>query len=307
MALKALFDGTAERKYDFGLSFIMPCFNPGHYPPEYTEHAIDSILGQSTENFPCELLVYEDGSASAETAGMLDRLEAREDFRVIVFRDAENRGQTFARNYLLTRASYRYTLPCDADDLLCSDGQSPNVIGEMVDVLENNPNVVMAYPQAHYFGTRSGPFVLPPFNIVECLQTNTFPFVHGMYRREEALAAGGYPQMGERQKAKWEDWAFWIRLFDYHLRHGHGDTVEVWGVPRVGYLYRQMDNGNNVHARPTYSDLELLEMVVRMAPGIYQHYRERLPAQSPAHGILDAIEREDGVRPPAELRRPQVL
>lgn len=89
------------------ISIIMPVFNG----EKYIERAIDSILGQSYENF--ELLVVDDGSTD-NTARIISRMKISD--KRINYIYQENKGVSSARNKGLDNAAGKYIAFLDYDD-----------------------------------------------------------------------------------------------------------------------------------------------------------------------------------------------
>lgn len=92
------------------ISVIMPVFNE----EKYISKAIESVLGQSLEDF--ELIIVNDGS----TDDTLNIINGFEDSRIILINQSRQ-GPGAARNKALEIASGEYIMFLDGDDFFCQD------------------------------------------------------------------------------------------------------------------------------------------------------------------------------------------
>lgn len=141
------------------VSVLIPCFNHGRFLPA----CVESVKGQT---YPAvEIVVVDDGSTDPETIEVLGALERD---GVIVERLEENSGPSVARNRALARATGRYVLPVDADNLLV-----PEAVEHMVDQLAAAGETVgFIYPSLRYFGNRDDWFAAPDYNLFSLLRGN---------------------------------------------------------------------------------------------------------------------------------------
>ena len=100
----------------------MPVYNC----EEYLTESIESILNQSFDDF--EFICIDDGSTDNSLQILQDY--AKKDDRIRVFHQ-DNKGGGTARNFALTKASGKYLLFIDSDDILYS-----NALKETYDVIE---------------------------------------------------------------------------------------------------------------------------------------------------------------------------
>ena len=100
----------------------MPVYNC----EEYLTESIESILNQSFDDF--EFICIDDGSTDNSLQTLQDY--AKKDDRIRVFHQ-DNKGGGTARNFALTKASGKYLLFIDSDDILYS-----NALKETYDVIE---------------------------------------------------------------------------------------------------------------------------------------------------------------------------
>lgn len=135
-----------------GLSFVIPCFNAGHYLRE----AVDSLRAQP-HAFPYEVLIVDDRSDDSHT---LHTLSACADLPgVRVRRLAARGGHHAARNVGLRHARFGYVMQLDADDRLATapellaDGSFPD---RAVEILRADPNVAFVHTMSRMFGDFDG-------------------------------------------------------------------------------------------------------------------------------------------------------
>jgi glycosyltransferase involved in cell wall biosynthesis len=168
------------------VSVVMPVYDP---PLEMLAAAIESILTQTFSDF--EFLILDDGSLDQQTRFYLD-LSATRDPRVRVFHEPHlgltatlNRGLQLARGEFIARQ--------DADDW-----SEPERFSRQAGFLREHPEVALAGTGTELHRADGRPLWrmrLPHTQpeISQAFQTGN-PFVHGstMYRRDLALAIGGY-------------------------------------------------------------------------------------------------------------------
>lgn len=199
------------------VSIVIPIFNQAKFLVETFESVMNSTFRQ------IEIIIVDDGSkdSSAEVA-----LKLKEKFpeKVSVILQ-ENAGPAKARNEGIKKASGKYVLPLDGDDLI-----SPTYIESAVKILDHNPDVKVVYSEAEKFGDKNGKWKLKPFSL-KALALDNMIFVSAFYRKKDWELAGGYD---ERMTWGWEDWEFWINL----LKTG-GKVVKL---PETGFYYRIRKN-----------------------------------------------------------------
>ena len=142
------------------VSVIVPCFNHGRYLPE----CLESIRRQLYEKV--ETIVVDDGSTDPETLAVLEGIE--HDRTISLVRLPVRGGPGAARNVAIDRASGRYVLPLDADNLLL-----PTAIDDLVEQLSNaGEQIGFVYPNLQFFGNRQDYFEAPSYNLHGLLLTN---------------------------------------------------------------------------------------------------------------------------------------
>jgi len=177
------------------VSIIVPVYNAA----KFIEMTIDSALASS---YPfLEILIINDGSTD-NSQDIIDRI-VTENPTVKSFIQ-ENKGVSATRNYAISKATGKYILPLDADDLISVD-----YITHAVNELRNDENVKIVYGKAEYFGDRSGDWNLPEFDI-HLLARRNIIYVSGVFRKSDFERTPGYcPEMPSL-----EDWDLWISLLE---------------------------------------------------------------------------------------------
>lgn len=109
---------------------------PVHNGAEYLARALTSLLAQDYEDF--EITVHDNGSTDDTVA--IARAVAREDPRVLVHVEPVNRGAAWNFNQAFHRSRGRYFTWAAHDDMY-----HPAFLGRCVEVLERQPDVVLAH------------------------------------------------------------------------------------------------------------------------------------------------------------------
>jgi glycosyltransferase involved in cell wall biosynthesis len=172
------------------VTVLMPVYDP---PLEVLDKAVSSVLSQTFGDF--EFLILDDGSPDERVRARLDSW-ASKDRRVRLYHEPHlgvpgtlNRGLEMARGQYIARQ--------DSDDW-----SEPPRLARQVAFLKEHPEVALVGTDTYSHGADGAPLWrlrLPhqPGELKRALWQGN-PFVHGstMYRRESALAIGGYrPQL----------------------------------------------------------------------------------------------------------------
>ena len=187
------------------VSVIIPAYNVAPFIAE----TLDSLFAQTYQDF--EAILVNDGSTDdteARVAPYRDRL---------IYIHQPNSGVMAARNAGLQAARGRYIALLDSDDLLL-----PRFLEVLVGMLEADPALSVAYPNARYFGwpKHDGKLhqdvfpVAEPVTFDRVLRRECYIFGLLVFRREVIEAVGGYDESLAGQGA--EDFELWLRM----LRHG---------------------------------------------------------------------------------------
>jgi GT2 family glycosyltransferase len=204
---------------DCPVSVLMPVYQPG----EFIDAAIDSILGQTFEDF--EFLIVDDG-CDRHTAGRIEDW-SRSDERVRLLRSPRNLGITQALNIGLAAARGEYIARFDADDIAMR-----HRLQRQVDFLRQHPDHVLVGSDCTLVDARGRRLAVDSHGWSRCeLQLIALvrpPLVHptAMFRRSVIQQHG--LRYDDRYRCA-EDFDFWVRM----LRHG-----EMAIIPEVLLHYR---------------------------------------------------------------------
>ncbi|WP_435593847.1 glycosyltransferase family 2 protein [Nocardia sp. bgisy118] len=212
----------------FGISVIIPCYNSGG---ELLAEAIDSVVHQPLF-CPLEIVVVDDGSDDAATLAAIETTIHRPEVRVV--RLAHNLGAQVARNAGLDAARFDYILPLDSDDRLATDPQLLACGGYLepaIRLLDSSYEIAFVHTYSRMFEGFTG-LTISAYPLHEELLVRKhhapMPIV---YRRADALAAGGY----DPRIRKWQDWAFAIDLLAARQRRGTTNAIACIAGPYHEY------------------------------------------------------------------------
>lgn len=198
------------------VSVIIPCYNHG----QYLRETVESVITSSCKDL--EIIIVDDGSKdnSKEVASQLC-----DQFEQVSYYYQDNSGPSVARNFGISKASGKYILPLDADDLI-----SENYIAEAVKCFEADNQVKVVYAEAKKFGAVNKPWKLKEFSPLRLAKDNMI-YVSAIYQKDDWERVGGYT---ENKVLVREDWEFWIKMLK--------DGGKVIKLPFVGFYYRIHEN-----------------------------------------------------------------
>lgn len=203
------------------LSVVIPCYNHG----QFVQEALESVFAAGRNDI--EVIVVDDGSTDPRTIQEMRTLSR--DPRLTLIQQ-KNQGLAAARNNAISAAAADYLLPLDADNRI-----RPAYLEHGIAVLDAKPKIGVVYGDAEYFGARTGPWKVGPFDRERLLEWNYIDAC-AVIRREVWEKNGGYrggmPVMGL------EDWDFWLKTY------ANGWQFEY--IPEVLFEYRVMP-GSMIH------------------------------------------------------------
>jgi glycosyltransferase involved in cell wall biosynthesis len=168
------------------VTVLMTVYDP---PPAMLHQAVGSVLAQTFQNF--ELLILDDGSKDEKVWAQLDSW-ASKDARVRLYHEP-HRGVSRTSNRGLALARGEYIARHDADDW-----SEPGRLFLQASFLREHPEVALVSADTYAHSADGNPLwrLRLPHTSDELAQAlwKGNPFVHGstMFRREAALAVGGY-------------------------------------------------------------------------------------------------------------------
>lgn len=201
------------------VSVLLPVYNA----QDYLREAIDSILGQTLDDF--ELIIINDGSSDNSKAIINSYTDPR-----IVLIDQENTGLPISLNRAITRAKGKYLARQDADDV-----SLPTRLAEQVRYLDLNPDCALLGTWAQILekdrlSTRelTHPYENGEIQI-KLLFYNCFVHSSVMIRKEVLDQCGLYPE--DPQKFPPEDYDLWLRI---------ARIAQVANLPKILLQYREL-------------------------------------------------------------------
>ncbi|MEI6554806.1 MAG: glycosyltransferase family A protein [Paludibacter sp.] len=177
------------------VSIIIPAYNCAEYIEE-------TVASATASTYPyIEIIITNDGSTDS-TAEIIDRIAAKNP-NIKIF-NQDNQGVSATRNFCISKASGKYILPLDGDDLISVD-----YIEKAVKVLSGNEHIKIVYGKAEFFGDRTGNWNLPEFNI-HLLARKNLIYITSLFRKSDFDKTNGFcPEMPSL-----EDWDLWISLLE---------------------------------------------------------------------------------------------
>jgi glycosyltransferase involved in cell wall biosynthesis len=134
------------------VSVGLPVYNGERFLPQ----AVESLLNQTFRDF--ELIISDNGSTDATRE--LCETYAAADPRVRYIRHEQNRGAIFNWNYVVTQARGQYFRWASANDV-----SAPQLIERCVQLLDSEPDVVVAYGRTAYMDDDGSPLGEYPHDV----------------------------------------------------------------------------------------------------------------------------------------------
>ncbi len=177
---------------------------------QYIEESIKSVINQTFKNW--ELIIVDDGSKDLSYKIALKY--QKQDQRIKFFKLNKNKGQGFARNYAINKASGDWISTLDSDDLFLinkleefkkvidkSKIDHPILIGSGVSLINEKGKIMKNY----YYPTKSK--ILKK----NLLKLQKFPAHSSLVcHRKTLLEVGGYNELYYRS----QDYDLWLRLMN---------------------------------------------------------------------------------------------
>lgn len=217
------------------VSIVTPCYNDG----EYIRECIESVKASNYSNI--EHIVINDGSTDSKTTEILSNIS----YPHLKIYHTPNQGVCKARNLGIQKASGKYLLFVDGDDLI-----SDSYISEGIGELEKDSDISVVACNYKFFGRRERVIELPSFSLEKLMARNLFT-VSSLCRREEVINMGGF---NENMSLGLEDWDFWINL----LKRGG----KVKYLDKVHFYYRIKNRKLSRNSSMTKDDLKQLRKTI---------------------------------------------
>lgn len=246
------------------VSVLMTALNAG----EYLRDAVNSLLDQTHGDW--ELILVDNGSTDRSVEGL-----ELADPRIRLISLKENIGRTPALKLALECAKYPYVAILDADDVCY-----PQRLEVQARFLDDNPQIVLVGSCVDVIDSRSqvtGKLCLQNGAVSHDALAERNVFVNSslMYRREEALAHGGYDPRFEYAQ-------------DYHLILRIASQGECYVLPESLTLFRVSPSSYTKSARMrlvrSMDEVELF----RLAPEILKLSAEGIQLNRRRQAISNA-------------------
>ncbi len=196
------------------ISVIVPCYNNDQTIIE----TIESITKQ--EYSPVEIIIVNDGSTDKSEDIVSSYIKINNAVNIALI-NQDNSGPSKSRNNGAEKATGKYLLFLDADDLI-----APSYIKKSIECLENNPMLNIVYSEAEYFGAKKGKWNLPEFKLPNFLVENCIP-ISAIIRNEVFTKVGKF----DENLNFVEDWELWIKII---MEFGG-----VYQIPETLFYYRK--------------------------------------------------------------------
>lgn len=200
------------------VSVIIPVYNA----EKYIEETIDSLIGQTYENW--ELIFIDDGSTDHSVE--IIRKYTEQSPKMVLYKNKKNRGPAFARNRGIRMARGQYLAYMDADDTC-----DPAKLEKQVRFMKKKGCAFCfhGYEFAGEDGVRNGKVVHVPEKITyrEALRNTTISTITVMFDRKQLSDE----LLSMPLDARGEDTATWWKI----LRHGY----VAYGIDEPLSVYRR--------------------------------------------------------------------
>jgi len=213
----------------------------------YLEEAVLSSVNQTRP--PREVYIIVDPSEDGTDVLAKDLSRRFSEIQCIV--NEKDRGVAESRNQGIVSATSDYIMFLDSDDVL-----DPRYFEKVAALLDQNPDIGIAYSDYREFGERNRVIKLPVFNprilLVDCIVMGP-----AMARRRALEQAGGYDV-----EQVFEDWELWIRVVE------KGWTAK--GVKEPLYNYRLHQGNRDKESNIRRKEGE--DLIYRKHVKLYDHY-----------------------------------
>lgn len=231
------------------VSIIIPCYNQG----EYIKETLQSVFSQTYENI--EVIIINDGSTdnSDEIIGALIK-----EHPSIQYISVPNSGVSKARNIGIAKASGKFVLPLDADDIIL-----PEYTKMAIEAFKEDSALIVVTASGEFFGEENGPMNLPEFTMKKMLHGNII-YCPSFFKKEDWKKIGGF----DEKMTHLEDWDFYIRL----------TTLNPEKIKRLNYTALRYRIKKPAKARNTTGfrdgsyDNTALHIYIKNKDLFFQHY-----------------------------------
>lgn len=206
------------------VSILMPAYNAAPYLRE----AVDSIMGQSFQDF--ELIVLDDAS----TDGSVSILNSYSDSRIVRYTSNKNIGLANILNIGIDMARGEYIARMDADDI-----SLPTRLQTEVEYLDSHPKIDLVSCGMQQFGLSGRTMSYKESFWLVCYNAFFFsPILHAssMWRKKSFESKNLHYR---QERVPSEDYDLWVRALCKGLK--------LINIPDVLYRYRIHGNQNTTN------------------------------------------------------------
>jgi glycosyltransferase involved in cell wall biosynthesis len=232
---------------------------------KYLSEAIDSILGQTFEDF--EFLIIDDGSTDSSS----EVIRSYTDPRIRLIKNGENIGLTCSLNKGLKLARGEYIARMDADDI-----SLPERLEREIAIADVHPEItVVTTGFANFVNSfrkdnkdsenKVGVDEIEWIGFEDLLEGNKVFHGSVLFRRKNILDIGGY----DERLPKAQDYDLWLRVSRnaeiiklkriLFLRRLHFDCVSIKGLTKQEYYADMVKRKNEFACRSSNKSQSLLQ------------------------------------------------
>ncbi|MBN1618184.1 glycosyltransferase family 2 protein [Candidatus Dojkabacteria bacterium] len=146
---------TNQSKAGIGKEPKISVLTPAYNAKTSIEDAVKSILNQTYKNF--EYIIIDDASKDDTYNKIIDL--AQKDSRIKVYRNKTNQGIPATRNILISKATGKYIVWQDADDISLKER-----IEKQVDFMEKNPDIGISGAYLQFFTEKDGDLLIREYD-----------------------------------------------------------------------------------------------------------------------------------------------
>jgi spore maturation protein CgeB len=202
------------------------------------DRALFSLMCQTV---PLKKIIVVDDDSTDDTIKMVEDYAAKSIIKIQVIKLAFNHFTYKARNIGAEHVDTDFMFFLDADDFV-----SQSYVGNLLSVLEENPDCAFAYSDMTYFNeTQQSNQFLPDFNVPQLAKQNYVPYC-ALMRTNDFTSHGGYSNYLNDSRNSMAEWDLWLRLA--------GDGRMGKRLPRRLFFYNQNNDQMSANYERSWAD-----------------------------------------------------
>lgn len=178
------------------VNIIIPCYNQAQYLSE----AIQSVVEQEYEDWTLDIVI---DASPDDSLRIAQEWSYKFPDKISVHNLTENVGLTHARNYAIQLRHDEFLLFLDSDDMI-----NWNYLTHTVEVLNENPDIGIAYTDTEHIGDSDGHWNHPEYSFFNLLKGNFLSYC-SLIRRSMFDAVGG---LDLSNRGGMEDYTLWVDM-----------------------------------------------------------------------------------------------